>query len=226
MKLLTTRLNEVYCLQTITQRLLDDSTYDLGAWLTGRISDKLGRVAGSAFMIGDGVNKPRGLSTYTVAVTTDATRAWGTIQGVYTGTSADFAATGPADVLVNAVYALRSEYRPNASWIMNSLTAGKVRKLKDSTGRFLWSDSLTPGQPPMLLGYPCYLDEYAPDIAASTAAIWFGDFTRAYLIVDRPGLKLLRDPYTSKPNVLFYCYQRIGGALVNSEAVKAVVFGS
>lgn len=191
-----------------------------------RIADKFGRSAGSAFMIGDGFNKPRGLSTYTLASTADATRAWGTVQGVYTGISGAFAASSPGDVLVNAIYALRSEYRRGARWIMNSATANLIRKMKDGDGRFLWGDSLVTGQPPSLLGYPVELDEYAPDIAANTAAIWFGDFSQAYVIVERPGLRLLRDPFTDKPNVIFYCYSRVGGSLQNSEAVKAIVFGA
>jgi HK97 family phage major capsid protein len=229
-KKMTYFLMELYALRPITQRLLDDSKYDLGGWLAGRIADKLGRAAGSAFFIGDGENKPRGLSTYTHVATADATRAWGEIQRLPTGASGAFAtattSVSPGDVLVSTVYALKAEHRRNARWIMNSATAAVVRKLKDAEGRFLWSDSLVAGQPSTLLGYAVEIDEYAPDIAANTNAIWFGDFKRAYLIVDRPGLKLLRDPYTSRPNVLFYAYARVGGGLADSEAVKAVYFGS
>lgn len=223
-------LREVYCNQPITQRLLDDSAYPLGEWLAGRISDKIGRSSGEAFMTGDGINKPRGLTTYTLAATTDATRAWGTMQAVYTGASAAFATASttvsPADVLIDAVHTLRAEFRRNAAWIMNSKTAGIVRKMKDVDGRFIWTDSLIVGQPPTLLGYPVELDEFAPDIGAGIAAIWFGDFAQGYLIVDRPGIRLLRDPFTSKPNVIFYAYARVGGGLQNSEAIKAVVFDS
>lgn len=227
--LLTVYLQEMYCLQPITQRLLDDSAYPLGDWLAGRIADKIGRLSGAAFMAGDGIKKPRGLTTYDRSAASDGVRPWVTIQALYTGVSAAFATVSTtvsaADILIDAIYALKAEFRRNAAWIMNSKTAGTVRKLKDADGRFIWIDSIAAGQPPLLLGYPVQVDEFAPDIGADAAAIWFGDFAEAYLIVDRPGIRLLRDPFTNKPNVLFYAYSRVGGALQNSEAVKAIVFG-
>lgn len=222
--MLDVRLDELYTNQQITQRLLDDSDYNLGAWLTERISDKFSRSSGDAFLNGDGVLKPRGLTTYTLDAATDDTRAWGTIQALYTG--ADGAIGATPDILVDTVYALRSMYRRNARWIMNSNTAGAIRKMKDADGRFLWTESLSEGQPPMLLGYPVEMDEYMPDMGTDSVSVMFGDFAQAYCIVRRPGLRMLRDPYTAKPNVQFYAYTRVGGALQNSDAVKALVFGS
>lgn len=187
-------------------------------------------MSGAAFMGGDAIKKPRGLTTYDRSSAPDSARPWVTIQALYTGVSGDFATTtasvSAADILIDTIYALKAEFRRNAVWIMNSKTAGVVRKLKDNDGRFLWSDSIVAGQPPLLLGYPVEFDEFTPDIGADASAIWFGDFAEAYLIVDRPGIRLLRDPFTDKPNVLFYAYARVGGGLQNSEAVKAVVFGT
>jgi len=223
-------LQEVYISQSITQRLLDDAAYPLGEWMAERIADKMGRASGEAFVTGDGVNKPRGITQYALSTAVDASRPWGTIQSVKTGVSGAFAAAttsvSPADVLVDTVYALRATYRQNASWLMNSKTAGACRKMKDADGRFIWTDSLVVGQPPIMLGYPVEIDEFIPDIGANAPAIWFGDWAQGYVIVDRPGVRLLRDPYTNKPNVIFYAYQRVGGGLQNSEAIKAVVFGT
>lgn len=223
--LLDVPLHEVYANQKITQRMLDDSRYPLGDWLSGRIADKLGRAAGAAFATGDGSKKPFGLTSYTLESTEDATRAWGNIQAHFTGVSGDFAASTPQDIIVDVVHSLQAHFRPNARWVMNSKTAGAVRKMKDADGRFLWADSLAAGQPPLLAGYPVELDEFMPDIGADAPAIWFGDFEQGYIIIERPGLRLLRDPFTDKPHVHFYAYSRVGGALQNSEALKAIVFG-
>jgi HK97 family phage major capsid protein len=224
--LLDVPLHEVYANQKITQRMLDDSRYPLGDWLSSRIADKLARAAGAAFATGDGSKKPLGLTAYTLESTPDAARAWGNIQAHFTGVAGDFAASDPQDIIVDTVHSLQAHFRPNARWVMNSKTAGAVRKLKDLQGRFLWADSLAAGQPPILAGYPVELDEFMPDIGADAPAIWFGDFQQAYVIVERPGLRLLRDPFSDKPHVLFYAYSRVGGALQNSEAVKAIVFGA
>lgn len=223
--LLDVPLHEVFTNQKITQRMLDDSAYALGDWLVRRIADKLGRAAGAAFATGDGDKKPLGLTSYSLASTDDATRAWGTIQALYTGAAGAFGADGP-DQIIETVHMLQAHFRPNARWVMNSKTAGVIRRMKDADARFIWQDSLQAGTPQLLAGYPVELDEFVPDIGTGVPAVWFGDFQQGYLIVDRPGLRLLRDPLTDKPNVLFYAYSRIGGALQNSEAIKAIVFGT
>jgi HK97 family phage major capsid protein len=222
--LLDVPLHEVYSLQKITQRLLDDSQFNLGAWLADRIADKLARISGAAYFVGDGVNKPTGLATAPVSKLADATRPWGTVQAIYTGAAGAIGTAFP-EKLVDAIYSLQAQYRPGAVWLMNSRTAGVVRKLKDADGRFLWADSLAAGQPPLLLGHPVEIDENAPDIATNSRSIYFGDIAQAYLTVTRPGLRLLRDPFTVKGSVLFYAYARAGGALQNSDALKAIVFG-
>jgi HK97 family phage major capsid protein len=228
LRFLSVPLEEIYTLQPITQRLLDDSDFNLGTWLEGKIADKFARSEGAAYVAGNGIKKPRGLLTYNISTDKDLTRPWGTIQIVKTGVDGAFntatTSVNPADSLFDVVYSLRAPYRPNARWLMNLSTAGVVRKLKDAEGRFVWADARE-GQPAMLCGFPVDLDEEMPDIGADSLSIAFGDIEQAYIIVDRPGLRLMRDPYTAKPNVLFYAYRRVGGALQNSEAVKLLQFG-
>lgn len=229
LKYLSVPLHEIYTNQPITQRLLDDSDFNLGLWLEGKITDKFARSEGKAYIGGDGVGKPRGILTYPTSVDKDGARDWGTVQVVKTGADGAFkAAAGSvsgADALLDLVYSLRAPYRPNARWLMNLSTAGTVRKLKDSEGRFVWADARE-GQPATLCGFPVELDEEMPDVANNSLSIAFGDFEQAYVIVDRPGLRLMRDPYTAKPHVLFYAYRRVGGGLQNSEAIKLLQFAA
>lgn len=220
LKMMSVTLHESYTNQPVTQRLLDDSHFDIAGWLNGKIITKFSQLDGAAFVAGDGVSKPRGILAYDVATTDDDTRDWGTLQYVPTGAAANFTASNPADVLVDLVYKLRAPYRANARWLMNRKTAGTIRKFKDGQGQYLWTERLAEGQAPLLLGFPVELDEEMPDIGANAFPVAFGDFMAGYIIVDRPGIRLLRDPYTSKPNVLFYAYRRVGGAVQNSEAIK------
>lgn len=224
--LLRVPLHEITTNQSVTQKLLDTSSYDLGAWLEDRIASKFARSEGAAFVTGDGIIKPRGYTTYTLSTSGDSTRTDGQLQYLATGVSADFAASNKGDKLVDLVYSLRAPFRANACFMMNSLTAGQVMKFKDGDGRYLWSESLQAGQPARLLGYPVYMDEELPDIAANSLSIAFGDFFQGYVTVDQPGFKLLRDPYSSKPNVLFYAYRRTGGSLQDSDAIKLLRFGT
>jgi HK97 family phage major capsid protein len=229
LKYLLVSVKEIYALQTVTQRLLDDSRFDVGAWVEGKIADKFARTEGTAFITGDGVGKPRGLLSYPSTTDVDGVRPWFTIQHVNTGANGAFIAAtttaSPADCLVDLVYALRAPYRPNARFLMNRRTAGAVRKLKDSEGKFIWADARE-GQPATLLGFPVELDEQMPDIATGSMSIAFGDMAQAYMVVEKPGVRLLRDPFTSKPNVLMYAYRRVGGGLQNGEAVKLLRFAA
>jgi HK97 family phage major capsid protein len=143
---------------------------------------------------------------------------------VATGVAGDFPATDPADVIVDLVYALGAQYRANASFVMNSKTAGAVRKLKDADGRFLWSDGLAAGEPARLMGYPVLICEDMPDIAADAPAIAFGDFAAGYTIAERPDLRVLRDPFSAKPHVLFYATKRVGGDVSDFNAIKVLKF--
>lgn len=217
--MLSVPINEIYALQTVTQRLLDDAAFDLGTWLDGKINDKFGRSEGLAFVTGDGIKKPKGLVTYATAPEPDLTRPWGEFQHVISG-AASALGSAAADNLRSLVWALRAPYRPGASWLMNSNTAGLLDKLKDDEGNYLWRTGMTAGAASSLLGYPVEIDEGMPDVGADALPIAFGNFKLAYLIVEKAGVKSLRDPYTDKPNVLFYAYRRVGGGAANFEAVK------
>jgi len=229
LKMLSVPVPEIYTTQTVTQRLLDDSKFDIAGWMNSKIADKFSRSEGAAFVSGDGINKPRGFLTYDTSTAADSARDWWTMQHINTGVSGAFAtastSASPADALFNTVYSLRTPYRSNARWLMNLATAGIVRKFKDPDGAFIWGDARQ-GQPASLCGFPVELDEEMPDIGADSLSIAFGDFEQAYIVVDKPGIRLLRDPYTAKPHVLFYAYRRIGGGLQNGEAVKLVRFGT
>jgi len=219
---ITIPLHELSALPKASQRLLDDSAFDVEGWLAERIADKFARAEGNAFVSGDGVDKPKGFLTYPSADYTTA--IWGEIGHVLTGVDGDFAATNPADAIVDLVYALGARYRANASFVMNSKTAGAVRKMKDADGRFLWSDGLAAGEPARLMGYPVLVSEDMPDIATWAPAIAFGDFNAGYTVAERPDLRILRDPFSAKPNVLFYATKRVGGDVSDFNAIKLLKF--
>jgi len=219
--LLRVPVHETYALQPVTQRLIDDASIDVGAWVEAKISDKFARQEGTAFTLGDGIAKPRGFLTYDTATTRDATRAWGTIQHIMSG-----AATAiTADALRDVVWGLRAPYRMGSAWLMNSNTANSIDKLKDGNGDYIWRDSSAAGGPPSLLGYPVEFSEDMPDIAAGSLALGLANWKRAYVIADKLGIRVLRDPFSSKPKVLIYAYKRVGGGLANSEAIKLMKIG-
>ncbi|MBR9843302.1 MAG: phage major capsid protein [Rhodobacteraceae bacterium] len=221
---ITIPLHELSALPKASQRLLDDSAFDIESWLAGRIADKFARAEAAAFVSGDGVDKPTGFLTYN---SVDAgTETWGELGHVRSGADGDFAAANPADALVDLVYALGAQYRANANFVMNSKTAGAVRKLKDADGRFLWSDGLAAGEPARLLGYPVLIAEDMPDIDVWSPAIAFGDFGAGYTIAERPDLRVLRDPFSAKPHVLFYATKRIGGDVSDFAAIKLLKFAA
>ncbi len=212
-------LHELSALPKASQRLLDDSAFDIEGWLAGRIADKFARSEASAFVNGDGIDKPKGMLTYP-SVDNDVW-VWGNLGYVVTGADG---AIIDGDPIVDLVYALGAEYRANASFVMNSKTAGTVRKLKDNDGRFLWSDGLAAGEPARLMGYPVLIAEDMPDIALNATAIAFGDFGTGYTVAERPDLRVLRDPFSAKPHVLFYATKRVGGAVSDFGAIKLLKF--
>ncbi|MEA3151930.1 MAG: hypothetical protein QOD56_2869 [Gammaproteobacteria bacterium] len=229
--MLTVPLHEIYAMPPVTQALLDMVGWDLGSWLFNKITDRFGRDEGAGFLAGDGVSKPRGLLTYPISTVADDTRAWGTVQYLPTGASGAFktGSTPPdgGDCLRDLTWKLRTPYRQGASFLMNSNTISQIDKMKDLQGNYLFRPSMTAGAPSSLLGYPVEIDDVAmPDIAANSLSIAFGNFKRAYLVVDRIGIKLLVDPFTAKPLVLYYAYKRVGGGLSNSEAVKFLKFSA
>ncbi len=215
-------VHEIYAKPKATQKLLDDASINMEAWLAGKVSDKFARTESAAFVNGTGVNQPRGFLTYA-----DGTTLPGTIERTKTGANGAFAAAPDGgDVLVNALYSLKSAYRANATWFMNRATFKLVRKLKDSDGAYLWQPGITLGQPASILGYAAASFEDMPDPTTGSLSIAVGDMREAYQIVDRIGIRTLRDPYSAKPNVEFYITKRVGGDVLNFEAIKLIEFSN
>ena len=212
---------ELYANPAASQAMLDDAAFDVESWLADEIAREFARAEGAAFVAGSGVNQPRGFLNAAVTDESDDVRAFGALQYVASGSSGSFASE---DVLVDLVHTLRPAYRQGASFVMNSSTLAQIRKLKTADGAFLWQPSLASGQPATLLGYPVVEAEDMPDIAADSLAIAFGNFRAGYLIAERRATHILRDPFTNKPFVHFYATRRVGGQLMNSEAIKLMQF--
>ena len=217
-------LHELAAMPKATQRLLDDASFDLESWLAERIAEKFARAEAAAFINGSGLDKPRGILNVPMAPHATATEAQ--VGFVTTGVAGDFAAAAPANALIDMVYALGAGYRANATWIMNSRLAGMVRRMRDGDGRYLWSDGLAAGEPARLLGYPVLICEDMPGPASGAKTVAFGDFRQAYTIAERPDLRILRDPYSAKPHVLFYATKRVGGTVVDPRAFKLLHMGT
>lgn len=216
-------LHELSALPKASQRLLDDAAFDIESWLAERIGEKFARAEAAAFIMGDGIEKPTGFLHHpTVA---NDSWSWGSIGYIATGAAGGFGADA-GDTIVDLVYSIGARYRANGAFVMNSKTTGAVRKLKDADGRFLWSDGLQAGEPARLLGYPVVVAEDMPDYDGDGAmAIAFGDFDSGYTIAERPDLRILRDPFSAKPHVLFYATKRVGGDVSDFAAIKLLKFG-
>ncbi len=213
-------LNEMAALPKISQRLLDDGAFDIESWLASRISDQFSRSEGKSFITGSGTNQPKGILLYPITAYNPDSQNWNNLGYVPTGQSADFKGDNPADSLIDLVYSLAAPYRANATFVMNSKTAGVVRKMKDSEGRFLWGDGMLTGEPARLLGYPVLIVEDMHDVSANQYPIAFGDFNAGYTIVERPDMRIQRDPFTQKPHVLFFATKRVGGGVVDFNAIR------
>lgn len=219
---ITIPLHELSALPKASQRLLDDSAFDIEGWLAERIADKFARAEAAAFVSGDGIDKPTGFLTHPVVA--NGSWSWGSLGYVPTGADGDFASVAASDAIVDLVYALGARYRANGSFVMNSKTAGAVRKMKDADGRFLWTDGMAAGEPARLMGYPVLIAEDMPDIAPDATAIAFGDFSAGYTVAERPDMRILRDPFSAKPHVLFYATKRVGGDISDFAAIKLLKF--
>ena len=215
---------DLYANPAATQSLLDDALVDLDEWLASEVEDAFAAQETAAFVTGDGVNKPKGFLGYSIVA--DASQTWGDIGYVASGAAGAFAASSPADRLIDLIYAPKAQFRPNGRFVMNRKTVSAVRKFKDADGNYIWSPASRPGETASLLGYPVTEIETMPDIAANSHAIAFGDFQRGYLIVDRAGVRVLRDPYSAKPYVLFYTTKRVGGGVQNFDAIKVMKFAA
>jgi len=215
---------ELYAMPAATATLLDDAAVDIDAWIADEVETAFATQEGTAFVTGDGDKKPTGFLAYTTVA--EASWAWTKIGYLVTGVSGAFAASDPVDDLIDLVYTLKSGYRQNAHFVMNRTTQGAVRKLKDADGNYIWQPGTSVGGPSTLMNFPIAESEDMPDIGADTFAIAFGDFRRGYLVVDRVGVRVLRDPYSAKPYVLFYTTKRVGGGVQDFDAIKLLKFGT
>ena len=213
---------EIYAMPAATQKMLDDGRIDIAAWLADEVSVEFSEKEGASFVSGNGVNKPRGILAYDKVA--NANYAWGKTGFIASGKADGFVATtasvNPADALIDLYYALKSGYRNGAAWLMSDATMNTVRKFKDADGAYIWAPPSGAAEVATILGKPVHTDDNMDAVAADKFPIAFGNFQRAYLVVDRAGIRVLRDPYTSKPNVLFYTTKRVGGGMVNFEAMK------
>ncbi len=209
----------------ITQKLLDDANVDVEAWLGSKVGDKFGRFENSEFVVG--ASKIRGITSYPMLADSGSGVAWGSFGYVPSGASGAFASSSPADALFDLVGALKNGYLPGASWVTKRSVITAIRKFKEATTlAYIWQPGLQQGQPERLLGYPVNRMEDMPTIAANSYSMAFGDFRQGYQILDRQGMRTLRDPFTAKPYVKFYTTKRVGGGAKNFEAVKFMKFAT
>lgn len=213
-------VSELTAMPAVSQTLLDDADVDLAGDLSFEIAQAFQQLEGAAFIAGDGANKPRGILAQTLVA--NSSYAWGKVGFLTSGVSAALsdASHNGIDRLNSLLFTLKAEYRRNATWLMNSTTASVISQLKDGNDNYLWQPPVQLGMPATLYGRPVELCEDMPDIGADKFPIAIGDWQRAYLIVDRIGIRLLRDPYSSKPYVLFYTTKRVGGGVQDFGAYK------
>lgn len=215
---------ELYAMPAATSAFLDDAAVDVGQWIADEVNAAFAAQETTAFVTGDGTNKPTGFLTPTKVA--EASWSWGNLGYLATGVSGALPANNPSDILIDLVYALKAGYRQNATWVLNRKTQGALRKLKDADGNYLWQPAASADGRASLMGFPLVEAEDMPNIAANSFSIAFGDFKRGYLIVDRQGVSVLRDPFSSKPYVLFYTTKRVGGGVADFDAIKLLKFGT
>lgn len=215
---------EIYAMPAATSSLLDDAAVDVEQWISAEVETAFAEQEGQAFVKGDGVNKPRGFLNYDSV--SETLWQWGKLGHVATGTAGGLPATDPSDVLIELIYALKAGYRQNAHFVMNRKSQATLRKLKDKDGNYLWQPPATIGDKASFMGFGLVEAEDMPDIATDKTAIAFGDFARGYLVVDRVGIRILRDPYSAKPYVLFYTTKRVGGGIQDFDAIKLLKFSA
>lgn len=204
-------LHELYAQPKATQRLIDDSAIDIEQWLAEKVADSFARKENKAFIDGDGVGKPRGILSY------DAGTDWGEIEQVNSGTDGQVTADG----IVKLYYSLKESYAARATFLMHRNALQQIRLLKETTtGQYLWQPGIAAGQPDTILGTPVMNAVDMPTPSNDSLSVAVGDFQAAYQVVDRQGVRILRDPFTEKPYVKFYATKRVGGDVVNFEAIK------
>jgi HK97 family phage major capsid protein len=215
---------ELYAMPAATATLLDDAAVNIDEWIAAEVELTFAEQEGTAFVSGDGTNKPTGFLSYTTVA--NASWVWGDIGYVATGAAGAFAASDPSDNLVDLIYALKAGYRQNGTFVMNRKTQAAIRKFKDTSGAYLWQPPAQAGGRASLMTFPVIEAEDMPDIGANSLSVAFGDFRRGYLVVDRQGVRVLRDPFTAKPYVLFYTTKRVGGGVQDFDAIKLLKFAA
>jgi HK97 family phage major capsid protein len=209
---------ELYAMPAATQSLLDDSVADVDAWLAEEVRDVFAAQETAAFVSGDGVNKPKGILSYQGGANA--------LQEVNTGTSGSFTDGFEYDALIDLTYKTKARYRDNGTFVMNRRTLAELRKVKDDNGNYIWQPASVAGQLNQLMGFPVIEAEDMPDISAGSLSVAFGDFRRGYLIADRQGVRVLRDPYSAKPYILFYTTKRVGGGVQDKDAIALLKFAA
>jgi HK97 family phage major capsid protein len=221
---------ELYAYPMVTEWSLDDIFFNVESWLAEEVAQEFAYQEGLAVIDGDGSNKPTGMLDTDPVLTADFAsplRAAAAYQYIACDTDIGESPTDQAvgvtgDCLIDTIYTLNSAYRSGATWVMNSATTGAVRKLKTVDGAYHWAPSLQAGQPAMLLGYPVATWEQMPDIGSNNFPIGFGNWRRAYTLVDRVGMRITRDNITSAGFVKFYVRRREGGIVTNNDAAKFI----
>jgi HK97 family phage major capsid protein len=215
---------ELYAMPAATSALLDDAAVDIDEWIADEVRDSFATQEGTAFVTGNGTARPKGFLDYTKVA--NASWSWGNIGYITTGAAGAFPATDPGDRLIDLAYTVKSGYRGNGTFLFNRATQAAIRKMKDGDGNYLWQPAAKAGDASTLMGFPVAESEDMPDIATDSYSVAFGDFRRGYLIVDRAGIRILRDPYSSKPYVLFYTTKRVGGGVQDFDAIKLLRFSA
>ncbi len=218
---LTPTFGEVYANPAATQNMLDDAFFDVESEIYLSMANDFTDQENAAFVTGNGTNKPIGLLAGTLSTSDDSTRTFGQLQKIVTGV-ADALPTNPFDFLQDVMDELKEAHMMNAIWMCARKTRTVLRKIKDDTGNYMWVPAVRSGENPTLFGHEVASNGNFPLIGAGALPLAFGDFKKAYMIIDRLGTSVLRDPYTNKPFVQFYGTKRVGSMLVDSEAIKVV----
>lgn len=215
---------ELFAMPAATASLLDDSAVNIDQWIAEEVRDAFAQQEGTAFVTGNGSGKPKGFLAYTAVE--NASWSWGSIGFLKTGVDGGFATANPGDKLIDLVYAVKAAFRANGTFVFNRATQAAIRKMRDDNGDYIWQPAARAGDASTLMGFPVAESEDMPNMATNALAVAFGDFRRGYLIVDRVGIRVLRDPYSSKPYVLFYTTKRVGGGVQDFDAIKLLKFAA
>lgn len=211
----------------VSQTMLDDGAFDVEGWLMGEIARQASYVEGDVITAGNGIAKPRGFTDYSTVATADATRTDGTLEHIVSGAAGAFASSNPGDVLIGLQESFKGHYQANLTWVTNRAVRAKIRQLKNAVGGYLWQDpDYKAGTPAQLCGNPVFINQSMPALTTDSLSLALGDFKQGYKLVDRIGMRMIRDVYSNKPYVTFYTTVRMGGDVVDFEAIKFIKFGT